>query len=342
MSILSGPVTRVSNTQIAVGFVYEATMVERRDTKAHRIRKFKVPSNSSKLQLTIMSTYVEKERSREPVVMIVPFPMKQQTRRFAILNIDQYEDVFADLNKFFKGSRLTQKYTGVSWRTWDDAEDVDNFHLDKYEDVKAIGSFASLQKQRHALSISENVIKELEQYYRVGYGFIVCTLGSSAKYYPLAFVHEPLPDGRLFVPTRQIHGHVSIREAAGVPTMNVFDEVEDDELNAYNKSVLMMEDKYIRHKIKRSIISSHNIHADMGWDHEIFIINHPDEFALQSNPLWKHSQMTMQSGKPEMIDNYKKYIKIARLPVAITFNGITNIHRVNVHDGYQNNHDLII
>jgi hypothetical protein len=328
MSIVSGPVLKVSNVQILAGVVYPAKVVQRRDKTTGRIRRFKTPEGKP-MQLTIYSNQITKERSRENAVMVLPFPQMQKTKRFKILDMSNYDEVCSDFNQFFKNVAIRTE--GINWNTWDDDDDIRDIATDKYK-TNVMASYRELEKYKKTLSISDEVMNNLKQYYKNNYGFIVCQLSGTARYAPIAFIHELMLGDKLFIPTRHIHGRVNVASSLH------FDE-NNNELEDLMKESMLVADSYIKHKIKRNTISSCTIQAKNDWDHQIFIINRHD---LPQNSVFTQQNIMIESGKQSMIDNYKNFIKVANIPNEITFNGIHSIHRITIYPKYRQNHDFVL
>jgi hypothetical protein len=334
MSIISGPAIKVSNVQILVGRIFPAKVIERIDKTTKQLKRFKVPDGPP-MQLTVLSNYIEKESSREVVSLILPFPMQQKSRRFKILNLQSYEEIFSDFSQFFNSKPLDNG-DGVNWDTWNDDEDIKEYHNDKYE-TQVIASFSVLARYQQQLCLSDALLTSIKQYYSHGYGFIICAAGRSAKFYPLAYIHELMPGDKLFVPTRHLHGHGRASQFDSHTTTSRFEET-GEELTEHMQQVLLIEDKYINHKLKRATIASHATQIKNDWDHTIFVVNHD----IGANTMFANHSINLEPGKQNMIDKYKNFIKIANLPKEITFNGIVSVFKISVRPTYKINHDIIL
>jgi len=57
--------------------------------------------------------------------------------------------------------------------------------------------------------VSPTITQLFGQHYKSGFGFIVCCFNPEKKIdpHPIGYVHDLLPDGRMFVPCRHEHGH---------------------------------------------------------------------------------------------------------------------------------------
>jgi hypothetical protein len=331
MSIISGPVIRVSNVKILVSTVYPARTIERRDKTTGKLRRFKIPDGNP-MQLTVYSNFVEKENSKDPVTMIIPFPMMQKTRRFKLLNLQHYPEILSDFNGFFSSKQIIDDSSGISWNTWDDDNDVQDFAQARYE-THILSNFTVLTRYKKSLGIAQDVLDYVEQYYGKRYAFIVCTIDRTTKFDPIAYIHELMPGNKLFVPTRHIHAH---REPVDVQAR--FEEI-DEEVDIHNKQIMLAADKFIHHAIKRSSIAPNSMNVRNGWDHSIYVINRPD---LPSNTVFTNASINLEPAKQNMVNKYKNFIKIANIPNEITFNGITNMFKIVVSSTYKINHDFIL
>jgi len=83
--------------------------------------------------------------------------------------------------------------------------------------VHAVGAyFISVAKELADLrrvdpavfKVSDNIENVFSKHYSVGFGFIICCFDPSKKLspHPVGYLHDLLPDGRMFVPTRHEHG----------------------------------------------------------------------------------------------------------------------------------------
>lgn len=328
MSIISGPILKVSDIHIIAGIVYPAKIVQRKDKTTGQLRRFKVVDGSPPMQLTIYNNFIEKDVSHERAVMILPFPQMQRRKRFKILDLSNYIEIFSDFGQFFKPIPL--KTTGISWDTWEDENDLFQVSAAKYEPT-VVASFEELERNRQKFSISHETMKEISLYYRKQYGFIICEIPATAKYAPIAYVHELMPNEKLFIPTRHIH-----ERATAYGRSQTFDD--ESVVGDLMRESFHISDKYIAHKIKKSTINSIN-NAKNDWNHTIYIFNKP---RIVENSIFTQKQITLETGKQTMVDKYKKFIKVANTPREITFNGISFLSRIIVHDTYKNNHDFII
>lgn len=341
MSIISGPIMSVSDVKILVGSVYPAKIVQRRDKTTNQIKKFKIP-NGQPMQLTIYSNQIVKNLLREQCCMIIPFPQMARTRRFKILNISNYDEIFRDFNTFFKENKPL-KTDGIKWDTWDDDEDITDINKNEYE-PKVVSNFIELFRNKEKLHISNQTLSYVKQFYSENFSFIVCPITITSSFKPLAFIHELMPDGKLFVPTRHFTGQQKIMSQYHADEVDRYESEPDnyiqtdDGLSQYVKHEMLSSDKYLKHKISKATIYS-QIDSKNNWDHTIFVVNAID---IENNSIFSQKNISIENGKQNMIDHYKKFIKIGNIPSEITFNGIHTLHRITVYDNYKLNHDLML
>lgn len=334
MSIISGPVLKVQDVQVIVSKVFPSKIIERRDKNTGQMRRYKIPEGSP-MQLTVYSNLVEKENVPEKAIMILPFPMMAKTKRFKILNMSSYDDIYKDLGQFFNKKNLLDDIGGISWNTWDLNEDVSDLHSARYDTV-VIASYTSLVRVSASFNLSNEMMQGIKQYYGHDYAFIICKMDSSAKFLPLAYVHELMPGDKLFVPTRHMY-YVSTM-AKFEQKVSRFEETSGEVEENMHK-VMLQEDKYLHHKLKRATIASNAVMVKNGWNHTIFVINKPN---LLSYSIIQNAEITVEPGKQTFILDHKKYLKLANIPNEITFNGIRDMHKVIISSRYGVNHDFIL
>lgn len=324
--IVSGPVVKVSNVEMLGSVVYSARVVEKRENG--KTKKFKI-AEGTPMQLTIVSCTIEKQNVSEDVFVILPFPMMRETRRFKIFNIDHYNEIFKDVDKFF--NKVLIQNTGINWKTWDDEDD--KAFQNESATTHVAGSYRGLLRLREKCNFSDETLESIKTYYKKNYGFVVIRAHVTAHYFPIAYVHEllPGPDNKLFLPTRHIYCLMK-----NVEQRQRFEEAED-ELEFDMQKTILQDDKFLGHKFKKLAITASGSVVNT-WDHTIYIVNK----NVSSNPMFMNLGIKTFTGKQNMIANYASYIKLSNLPVEITFNTIKELTKITISKSYSSNHDIII
>lgn len=393
MCIFSGDVKEVSKTRILISKIFPAKIITGKDGNG-RMRKFKQP-NGLPLQLTVYSNSVKLSRTpfdsngRPNTAMILPFPMKPgRKNRVRVLNMEQYEGIFEDLNSMFP-FYVSNSSESKSYNLSDDAQKLEVYNIGSYQ-VSLVPGIKSFDKLQHnTFGLVPDVKELLKQYYSHNYGFVVCILRNNAKFHPFAYVHELRKDQKLFVPTRHFHGVNSgqsisdssfmkfheqgdtkedISDAWGYTKSTPIDMEDLDPIEAellrktndvsrgsrglrtesdpdssgnvddYYHDVLMMEDKWIRHQVKRRDPATTE-HSVIDWDHEIYIINHPT--ALKT-PLINKPGFRAEFPDKDKLAHIYNYVMMNNFPKEISFGGIQSLFRIKITQLYQGNHDMFL
>lgn len=323
--IVSGPIVKVSNVEMLGSVVYSARVVEKRENG--KTKKFKI-AEGTPMQLTVVGFTIEKQNVSEDVFVILPFPMMRETRRFKLFNIDHYNEIFKDFDKFF--NKVLIQNTGINWKTWDDEDD--KAFQNESATTHVAGSYRGLIRLREKCNLSDETLESIKTYYKNGYGFVVVRANITARYYPIAYVHELLPHGdKLFLPTRHIYCH-----GQTILQRQRFEEAED-ELGFDMQKTILQDDKFLGHKFKKLAITASGSVVNT-WDHTIYIVNK----NISANAMFMNIGIKTHTGKQNMIANYASYIKLANLPIEITFNTIKDITKITISKSYSSNHDLIV
>lgn len=366
MCIFSGSVENVAATKILVSKVYRSQIVEQKQ-KNGRIRRFKKPVGNP-LQLTVYSNKVVLDHrahdsltgNRGGTAMILPFPLIKGQNRVAVLNMENYENFFDDIELLFPvpQSREMNSYSLT------DAIEVMKVGSYKVSIVRNFDDFKRLQFSE--FNLDPDVTKLLGQFYGKNYGFMVCVLRPQARYHPFAYVHEVRSNGELFVPTRHYHGNTASSTYGTTMGHSVFgkfhdrttDHVEDssammtadrgnpllEDLNLKNNfyDTLMDGDEYISHQMRRTTLSApdeRKKESDLDWDHEIFIVNRP---SVMDDRIFHKAGITMLRASPGRIDQVENYINFKRMPTEIAFGSISDMVKVSINKLYTGNHDLFV
>jgi len=324
MCIFSGSIREVSSTKILVSYVYPSQLVHVTDPNG-KIRTFKKKTSNKPMQLVVYANSVEINSSISPVAMILPFPSNGRPK-IKLLDFSRYESLFEHLESMFP-----QKISNDYSNSFSDDGPIEVLNVGSYK-ASVVPNLKAFDKlQFNQFGISSEVKNLLSRYYDKNYGFVVCILKADAKYHPFGYIHELRHDNRLFIPTRHFHGGSRDSEIS-----HATEDETSDELTDFMQRSLLAEDEWIRHKVKKNKIRNT---AKLDWDHDIYIIN---VNRAKQNKMFQQNYMSITSASASKVANYNKYLKLDRIPNFITFGKITDILKLNVHSGYQKNHDIII
>lgn len=360
MCIFSGSVESVGATKILVSKVYQSQIVEQKE-KGGRIRRFKKPVGAP-LQLVVYSNKVILNRNSHDSIsgtpgrtaMILPFPLIKGKNRVAVLNMNNYENFFDDVELLFP---ITQSRSyandGSMLALGDDMIEVMKVGSYDVSIVKNFENFSRLQFEK--FNLDPDVTKLLKQYYGKNYGFMVCVLRPQARYHPFAYVHEVRSNGELFVPTRHYHGDSS-RSTYGItmghsvfgkfhePLNDPSYDAQNDDTHAHLKDnfydTLMDSDEYISHQMRRTTNrSAQEKSNEIDWDHEIYIVNRP---SVQHDRMIRKAGVNMLRASPGRISQVENYINFKRMPNEVAFGEISDVVKVTINKLYTENHDMFV
>jgi hypothetical protein len=202
-----------------------------------------VASNSNKTsQLTVYSNNVDTNSTNNMMILPVPNP---ETIKF--IDLSDYTRLFRDLNlnfikQYAKGSRGAVFLNSYS------------SSLKVHEVGSYLATIVPTHQQLNNIdrntfgTVNKFLSDTLSKYYQKdvddNFGYIVCKLKSGNHgYHPFAYTHKIANDGKLFVPTRHLHGSSDFNSMFG---------------NSNNEQ-----------------------HAD--WDHQIFSFNTVSESGNSTN-----------------------------------------------------------
>ena len=335
MSIISGPVTQVSHTKFLTSVVKAAKLVRENDHGKIRTVKKPVP-NSRPLQLVIFSNAVKvNPKSSDHVHIILPFPKTNGTNRFSFLDLSKYSTLFGDAEKLFMKLKMDfdGDYPNMKTKFKKGTADYAATNYFKLSELLASPKY----------ELSNEIKASLRQYYSKEYGFVVLSLRKTARYRPIAYVHEIRADGKLYIPGRHIQSHIK-----GNPFNNDYDIYSEDqgtatdaaeaEVHNFMTETMGMEDPYIRHKTKKANLNAFRDDPVIGWDHCIYVINQP---RIEKNHALKKPGIEIKSADSGRIYRFHDTFKPRKIP-KVLLPRVTDVHCVNVFNGYKYNHDLLL
>jgi len=206
-------------------------------------------------------------------------------------------------------------------------------------------------------------MKIIRRYYSRNFGFIVCILQRSARYVPIAYVHELKKDGKLFVPVRQHHGFTTdtsfisnsrfykyhqpkcsaFSESTTTGNTNYGSGYDNESINGYLYDTMLAsdniaDDKIIQYQAKKTEhidISTSNVSRE----HKIYVINNE---KLYNSKLKNTSGIKITYVGNKMMRNISNHIYMGNFPSEITFNNIKYICKVRIEKKYNGNQDLFL
>jgi hypothetical protein len=167
-------------------------------------------------QLTVYSNQVQLMASGEPTAMILPVPVSAATRLKAggvdgMCGITVYDmppcsdDFFVVLEKHTPNKDLFRMPFGANRPSR--PLDVRRAGAYTFTVVPTVEDFPRLRTDVFHVPTASELLGMLAAHYSGDFAFLVCVIDASATYRPIAYEHDTLPTGDLFVPTRHYHPH---------------------------------------------------------------------------------------------------------------------------------------
>ncbi len=183
MCMFSGSVSSVSQTKI-----------------------FVAPLTVSGKQITVYSKKVTLgAKTDKHVAMVLPFPTKDGSCQ--VVDLSKYKTIFSDLDKLFPAPK---SFVRSSTDSFGGSRSLPMLAVERSGSYQytVVPSWNDLDRvQSNVFNVDLAAIKTMtQQHYLYGFGFLVCIIDQSAEYYPIAYIHDMLPEQCLFVPTRHQHG----------------------------------------------------------------------------------------------------------------------------------------
>jgi len=152
----------------------------------------------------------KQEKEKYGNAMILPCPLKQG-QKVELLDLSKDNFKFDRIDSHFPHAPIEMKKRDKAKSKTSSAQP----HLEVHEVGEYFVSIAEnlgdLQRIDPAVfKVSSNIEELFTKHYASGFGFIICAFNPEAKIeggHPIGYVHDLLPDGRLFVPCRHEHGH---------------------------------------------------------------------------------------------------------------------------------------
>eukprot|EP01095_Lingulamoeba_sp_RSL-Kostka_P010755 TRINITY_DN392_c0_g1_i1.p1 TRINITY_DN392_c0_g1~~TRINITY_DN392_c0_g1_i1.p1 ORF type:complete len:323 (+),score=84.64 TRINITY_DN392_c0_g1_i1:80-1048(+) len=182
----------------------------------------------------------EEENDESSNAMILPYPTNMGTD-VKLVNLENYKTLFKDCNDAFP----TKKQLIKKRSRKNSKKNKLKVHKVGCYDVSIAQSLDDIDLiDEDVFKLADNVRSLLENHYSENFGFLICCFNTNdpSEKHPLGYIHHPLPDNTLFIPTRHEH-HKDEEENSINENSNNNDMVDEDE----------------------DIIDD--------WDHEIFTLN---------------------------------------------------------------------
>jgi hypothetical protein len=152
----------------------------------------------------------EAKKTNAKNAMILPAPLKKG-EKIQVLDLSKDDQYFKKLNAWFPKLQTAADYSRSREMKMKMA-DKSKGHLDVLEVgnyfISLAENLADLERiDPNVFTVSEQIKSLFGQFYPEGYGFVVCSFDPSKamEAHPIGYIHDVLPDGRLFVPTRHQH-----------------------------------------------------------------------------------------------------------------------------------------
>jgi hypothetical protein len=321
--MLCGEIDETRGTKILVAPVWPAKLVQGQD-RYGRIRTFK-KAVGTPMQLVIYSNTVRMRRNpvdidgRSKTAMVLPFPVQcGKPNRFKLFALE-YSDVFDDLDILFDIESSDVPSLAVK-------------QVGSY-DCKVCANLADLAK----LDLHRDLYSSAKRYYPKGFGFVVCVLRQGASYHPIAYCHELLSGGRLFIPLRR---HLTSNNKSKDPVLDRESLGSigsgENQLTDYYSDVIGVDsqtlevDDYVLRFQSRAI----NDPASDALDHSVYIVNRPDTGNK------KYPGAVLKELNTKRLETITGYINFNRMPREITFGSIRSIQRLYLGRQYYDRSDI--
>jgi len=184
------------------------------------------------------------EKAKYENAMILPCPLKAGAK-VQLLDLSKDNFSFERLESYFPQYVFDSEGDDDEGDGGEDHGALEIFEVgayfvsiaEKLEDLKRIDP--------KVFKVSANLDLVFQQHYKSGYGFVVCCFNQNKKIegHPIAYVHDLMSDGKMFVPCRHEHGH-------GTKEKEAFDHfiysvnTKGDEASGMSKADLLKEAQY--------------------------------------------------------------------------------------------------
>ena len=199
-------------------------------------------------QLTVYSNQIVLGDRLEPVVMILPFPNKNNNIK-VLETVNEDMKCFDDINKCFIEQTFgirSRSCSGTSSKRTLEVLRAGNYRYSIARGIEQLNMLDNIFKKSKEL---DNLLMTYEDN---NFGFIACIIDKNAKYSPFAYIHN-IVDNKLFVPTKHYHEHDQRTNYMGRNSFN--DNWGQSNHTPYNNQVI------------------NNSEYTTDWDHDIFIFN---------------------------------------------------------------------
>jgi len=203
MCCFNRPVEGVSKTRILVLPTKDGRQITVYENTVEVVGSARTEKEKAKKEALVS----EKEKEKYENAMILPAPLKAgSTVQLLDLSNDNFS--FDRIENFFpKAPKNRSRGSAPSSR-------LAASHLVIHE----IGAyFVSVAENLGDLSridpsvfkVSPNIQEVFSNHYSKGFGFVICCFNPNKKIagHPIAFIHDVMADGKIFVPCRHEHGH---------------------------------------------------------------------------------------------------------------------------------------
>lgn len=334
MPILQGEWRDLRNQHILAGPVYRARVVTRMVNGKNQ--RFKVPANSTKLQLTIYMAYADIKSNNNYLILPIP-------NRAELLDMD-YPGFFEDLQMCFPA-------TG-SDRIW---SQINQESARRLKTTSEICDWASLIQK----PISPDVKNVLKQYYSKFHFLVVQVqnVGEIRQGWIGPFAWIQVYQDRLFIPTRHHYRSYDLEGRYGKvdPVISKsWDLGQDDDHepelfdfetkdpDPRDTRMLELVAKRRAGKTPTSRFQTPKLYVDTDaiipvWDHSIYVWN---KFHLEKNPLLNRPGCRFMTS--DKVEKLPVYLDPRKMPSQICHGKIVILHKIEIKKEYKLRLDLML
>lgn len=173
-------------------------------SKVQRIANTKIfvaSTNDRSRQLTVVSNHV-RLAGKNRVAMVIPVPVDplQENGGIVLHDFSSYKHIFNDLESFFPETKPEAGSKNHRIKSLERELVQDPFGV---FDVDAVADFDELKSflVNSSIEINPYVTELFASNYSCNFGFVICKIQKSARFYPIAFSSPMLLANQYYVPT---------------------------------------------------------------------------------------------------------------------------------------------
>eukprot|EP01095_Lingulamoeba_sp_RSL-Kostka_P010756 TRINITY_DN392_c0_g1_i2.p1 TRINITY_DN392_c0_g1~~TRINITY_DN392_c0_g1_i2.p1 ORF type:complete len:320 (+),score=103.70 TRINITY_DN392_c0_g1_i2:102-1061(+) len=183
-----------------------------------------------------MNKIQEEESDQDSNAMILPYPTNLGTD-VELVNLEDYKTLFKDCNDAFPTKKIIER----SARSMSMERGLLTVHKVGCYNVSVAKSLDDIDLiDEKVFKLADNVRSLLEKHYSENFGFLICCFNTNdpSEKHPLGYIHHPLPDNTLFIPTR--HEHHNDEEGNSNDNNNNNDMVGEDIIDDWDHEIFTL------------------------------------------------------------------------------------------------------